>query len=111
MNKDRRNKCIACPPIDGTMQPGLCYMTKNSRIDNETIMSKEQMTKEFISRYGVLPEKVFYGKPNGTLICAGPVPEKFPELRIFDKPASPPQLQPEQLSFTNIKDFPNGNYY
>ena len=83
-------------------------MTKNTRIDNETILTKEQLSKEFQSRYGFPPKELFYGKPNGTLLYAGPTPEKIPDIE--PEPASPtPRLQPNQLSF--LKDEPHGNHY
>ena len=88
------------PDMDGSPEPGKTYMTKNARINDETYFPKEQIIKEFKSRYGSPPDECFYGKPNGSLLYAGPIPAQLPDLSAC-----------VQLSFIPEKESDNGNYY
>jgi len=114
----KRFKKISYPDIDGSPEEGETYMTKNARIDDETLLSKDQMKKEFQSRFGSQPAECFYGKPNGSLLYAGPVPTNNPALSIQEEeqfitiPAPPPpHLQSKQLSFLPEKETKHGNHY
>lgn len=83
---------VSLPAIDGKMSDAE-YFTKSSLINNETLITKDQMKKEFKNRFGYFPEEIFFGKPNGSLIFAGPVIENSPTL-----PATVPgDLQQEGL--------------
>ena len=82
-------KKVSFPPIDGKPIDGK-YLTKNSRKDPKTLITKEEMKQEFVTRFGYEPEEIFFGKPGGSLIYAGPLTKKrvFPELEAYDKPAT-----------------------
>lgn len=56
------------PAIDGEMESGCHYRAYPWRI------GKEKARAAFKFRYGTMPDQVFYGKPNGALLYAGPVP-------------------------------------
>lgn len=65
---------VSLPAIDGKMSDAK-YFTKTSLINDKILITKAQMKAEFKNRFGYFPEEVFYGKPNGSLIFAGPVIE------------------------------------
>jgi len=68
----RKKKNIPRPPaIDGKMEDAY-YRAYPWRI------GKDKARAAFKFRYGSMPEQVFYGKPNGALLYAGPVPDKAP---------------------------------
>jgi len=91
-------KKVPFPPIDGKPVDGK-YLTKNSRKDSKTLITKEEMKQDFETRFGYEPEEIFFGKPGGSLIYAGPLTEEreFPELAVIDKPATPHPLQPSLI--------------
>lgn len=79
--------------IDGDMQDRLFYYTRNSRIDENTILTKDEMREYFKNRFGYEPQEIFYGKPNGSLIYAGPLTRTPPPREEI--PANDPgDLQP-----------------
>lgn len=84
---------IPLPAIDGKMSDAK-YFVKSSLLDPKTLITKEQMKTEFMNRFGYDPEEIFFGKPHGSLIFAGPV------IDSSDPPAMVPgDLQTEdQLS-------------
>jgi len=88
----KNNKIKAqTPPIDGKCEPGATYFTVNARYDLNTDQStptKEEIKKRFIARFGYSPKDIFYGKPNGTLLYAGPL-TRNPDS-IEDRPAEDP---------------------
>ena len=63
---------ISLPAIDGKMSDAK-YFAKNSFIYEDTLITKAQMKTEFKNRFGYFPEEIFFGKPNGSLIFAGPL--------------------------------------
>ena len=65
---------IKYPQVEKKPEIGLLYLTKAAR-EAEAIISKETMTAAFISRFDQVPEEVFFGPPNGTVIYAGPIKE------------------------------------
>lgn len=103
MKKIQRGKKVPFPSIDGTAEPGKKYLTKNSRATDQQLYSKELIAIDFKNRFGSFPEIVFYGKPDGSLLYAGPVPEQYPN--------NDPELNPTQLSFIESEKDPNGNHY
>ena len=60
------------PKIDGAMEMGAVYRAYNSKH-----VTKDQAKKDFRRRYGSDPTEVFNGKPNGSIVYAGPVPGSF----------------------------------
>lgn len=68
----RKKNKIELPPIDGKMQPGYIYMAINS-VAGETVRTKEEVRKIYKQRFGENPSAVFFGKPKGSLIYAGPI--------------------------------------
>jgi len=82
------------PKIDGEPKNGT-YLTLNSRIDPQTLITKEETKKIFLTRYGYEPKEVFFGKPNGSLIYAGPVEGK-PICNDYPAPATKPMPIPQQ---------------
>lgn len=56
------------PAIDGQVRPGGDYLTCNWK------SGKKILRAIFISIYKQDPEDVFYGKPNGSVLYAGPTP-------------------------------------
>lgn len=62
----------ALPAIDGKMESAFYYCAYPWRI------GKEKARAAFKFRYGSVPEVVFYGKPNGSILFAGPVPDMTP---------------------------------
>lgn len=85
---------ISLPAIDGKMSDAK-YYTKNSFINEVTLITKAQMKTEFKNRFGYFPEEIFFGKPNGSLIFAGPVLENSPPPATGSH-----DLQQEQLSLS-----------
>lgn len=81
-----KNKSKWQPPdIDGQAITGQVYKTYNTKHT-----TKAEAARDFKRSYGQDPEYVFFGKPNGSLIYAGPVPGTG-----FIKPD--PGQQPQQL--------------
>jgi len=85
---------VSLPAIDGEMRdPTKTYYTRNTRVDENTILSKEKMKVIFKNRFGYDPEEIFYGKPNGSLIYAGPL-TRTPSPREELPATFPENLQP-----------------
>ena len=89
----RKKIKIPFPAIDGKPELGKTYFTKASRT-NDKDSTKNEMLKEFKDRFGYEPEVIFFGKPNGTLLYAGPLtrkPDPIQEVTTEDTG----ELQPE----------------
>lgn len=75
------------PSIDGKLEDAT-YCAFSWKI------GKEKAAKIFISRYGIEPENVFYGPPNGSILFAGPIPDDSDtSLSVFDKLVTVPILE------------------
>jgi len=97
--KESKVKKVPFPAVEKIPTEGK-YLTKNSRINPKILIEKVEMKEYFVQRFGYEPEEIFFGPPNGSLIYAGPLTEEreFPELSVFDKPATIPHpLQPSLL--------------
>lgn len=66
------------PPIDGQLED-FYYRAYPWTI------GKEKARAAFKFRYGVPPDHVFFGKPNGAFLYAGPVPDKEATARTFTR--------------------------
>jgi len=86
----------ALPAIDGAMSDAT-YFVKSSLLDPKTSITKDQMKTAFMNRFGYYPEEIFFGKPNGSLIYAGPVIENSPTLTARGSG----NLQQDQLNLFN----------
>jgi len=63
-------------PITGACKPGRLYLAVNALLPGGGRLPVEKMENIFKKRFGYNPAAVFYGKPNGSLIYAGPVIEQ-----------------------------------
>jgi len=91
----RKPDKIPYPNIDGSMSRACYYYTRNAKINDQTILTKEEMIELFINRFGYPPNEVFYGKPNGSIIYAGPLLDSpSPDEGIATDPGD---LQPTLL--------------
>jgi len=57
------------PGVENNPLPGLLYKAYETKRT-----TKEEAAADFKDTYGQDPEIVFFGKPHGSLIFAGPVP-------------------------------------
>ena len=71
----RKPKSIPLPEVEAIPILGGLYMTFNSRVSPDELMTKERAADIFKEIHGADPETVFYGPPNGSLLYAGPVGE------------------------------------
>jgi hypothetical protein len=68
-----KNNKIKLPPIDGSPEPGRYYYTINTINPDQSLATKQEVRELYIKRFGEDPDAVFYGRPKGSLIYAGPV--------------------------------------
>ena len=78
------------PEIDDKPVPGAVYISCSWKA------GKQSLTNHFIELYNADPAQVFFGKPNGSVLYAGPVPGSEPAPTAEKLQPNQPTLFPQE---------------